>query len=233
MLRPNPHRIMRLKLRSDSFSARLTAVQREELFTALGDGLSTRAASLKVYEWYRQNAAAGHPGFRAGAEIKAPSISCISLWYRTTLVRQRHAEARAVATVAQTSCPVDYDEQASRALGQARYLATLEGLSVSGLATLERNELTRKKLALEEERLALHAYHQRCAALLARAEELLKNAPTRETSAQKADAFQNTVELVLEEIERMKYGDDNLRFSPKYFIGPPAPILLMQELNRS
>ncbi len=224
---------MRLKLRSDSFSARLTAAQREELFAALGDGLSTRAASLKVYEWYQQNAAAGHPGLRAASQIKAPSISCISLWYRTTLVRQRHAEARAVATVAQASCPVDYDEQASRSLAQARYLATLEGLSVSGLATLERNELTRRKLALEEERLALHAYHQRCAAMLARAEELVRNAPTRESREQEADAFENSVELILEEIERMKYGDDNLRFSPRYFIGPQAPVLFMQEFNRS
>jgi hypothetical protein len=224
---------MRLKLRSDSFSARLTAAQREELFAILNDGLSLRAASLKVYAWYQENAAAGHHGFRAGRRIKAPSISCISLWYRTALVRQRHAEARAVATVAQASCPVDYDEQASRSLAQARYLATLEGLSVSGLATLERNELTRKKLALEEERLALHSYHQRCAAMLDRAEELLKNAPTREASERKAAAFQNTIDLALEEIEHMKYGDDYKVLSPKYFIGPRAPVLFMQEFNRS
>ncbi|MBS0631194.1 MAG: hypothetical protein JSS11_04715 [Verrucomicrobia bacterium] len=224
---------MRLKTRSNSFAARLTAAQREELFTALGDGLSYKDAALRIQEWYQANAAAGHPGFRTGSALKAPCPTCICAWYRAALTKQRYAVAKEVAAASQADCPADFDEQASLALGQARYLATLEGLSVSALTALERNELTRKKLALEEERLALHAYHQRSAAMLARAEELLKNAPTRETSERKAEAFRNTVALALEEIERMKYGDNYKALSPEYFIGPRAPVLFMQEFNRS
>lgn len=206
---------MRLKTRSNSFAARLTAGQRDELFTTLGDGLSYKDAALRVLEWYQENAAARHPGWGDPGQLKAPCPTCICAWYRAALTKQRYAVAKEVAAASQTECPADFDEQARLALGQARYLATLEGLSVSALTALERNELTREKIDLERDRLALATRRQNCDELIAKAQQLLENAPTQASNQRKHDAFQFQIDLALEEIEHMKYGDDYLTRSPK------------------
>lgn len=205
------------KIRSNSFSARLTAGQRDELFAALAGGLAYADAAIKVYEWIKENdaALAADPKSRPGlfplsrrkgrrAVSKFPPRSSIQAWYQATAAEHRYEAAKQVAIVAQAQCPADYDDQARRALGQARFLATLEGLRVSEIAVLEKNEIARQKLALEREKVAGSTRDQRRELVLDRARLLLERARGGEES----EDLQHQIDLALEEIRKMKYGED-------------------------
>lgn len=194
---------MKRKLHSNSFAARLTAGQRDELFAALAGGLSYTDAVGKVHEWLKANAAADLNGGRRRREIKPPCRSSIGGWYQATAVQQRYEVAKQVALAAQAHCPADYDEQARRALGQAKFLATLEGLRVSDIATLERNEIAREKLALEREKLDLNAHKQYCEDLFNRSLALVRRAE----GGEKSGDLRLQIKLALEEIEKMKRGE--------------------------
>lgn len=225
------------KINSRSFVTGLTAGQREELFFALHDGLSYAQAREKIHGWYQENAGTLRAGFPVVTAVRRPSITAIGEWYRAAVTLQRYVRASEPAAGPAEGDAPDYDEEMRRALGQARVLATKQDLSVSALTALDRNELARERLALERERLALDTRHQRCAAMLDRAEELLKNAPTRENTRKAHANFQLQVDLMLEEIERMKFGDDYLTLSPdmrrKYTdqgLPPPSQILGLEDL---
>jgi hypothetical protein len=128
-----------MKLRSDSFAARLTAAQRDELFAALAGGEALAAAVKRVRDW----------------SGKATSQQAISAWQAGERVYRRISAAREVGLVAQANCPSDYSDQARRALGQAKFLATLEELSPGEIAQFEKNALIERKLALDEQKLDL------------------------------------------------------------------------------
>lgn len=209
------------KYRKDSFAARLTPEQRDELFAAIADGLSYTKAAIKAYEWIMENAAAlatdpaSRPGLspdsfsprvlaQYGGVLRVPPRMSIHTWYHTTVAEQRYAAAKQVAVVAQACCPEDYDAQTRRTLGQAKFLATLEGLRVSDIATLEKNEIAREKLALEREKLERDVRHQRRELVIDRARVLLERARGGEKGAD----LQHQIDLALEEIRKMKYGED-------------------------
>ena len=177
-----------MKLRSDSFAARLTAAQREELFALLAGGKSLAEGA----QWVR------------GKGAKQPSQQALSAWYAGARIERRYAAAKESALVAQANCPADYTEAARRALGQARFLATLEALSPKEIAVLEHNELTREKLELDRQRLAQDSRVARRDLALDRAKLLLERVRGGETGA----GLQSQIDLALEEIQRLKTGED-------------------------
>jgi hypothetical protein len=182
-----------VKLRKDSFAARLSAAQRDELFALLAGGLGLADAAKQVHAWTK-----------AEWGGRAPSTQAISAWFQATTVERRYAAAKEVALVAQANCPADYDEAARRQLGQARFLATLEGLSAMDIAFLEKNEIARQKLELEKEKLARDTRLQRRDLALDRARLLLERA----RGGEKSEDLQQQIDLALEEIQKMKNGED-------------------------
>ena len=176
------------KLRKDSFAARLSDAQKDELFGALAGGLGYSEAAAKVRTWTGRTA----------------SSQAISTWFQGAKVERRFAAAKESALVAQANCPADYDEQARRALGQAKFLAVLEDLSAMDIAFLEKNELAREKLALEKQKLAQDQRLTRRDLALDRAKLLLERA----RGGEKGEDLQKQIDLALDEIERMKKGDD-------------------------
>lgn len=190
------------KIRSNSFAARLTTEQRDELFDALAGGLSQPEAALKVRDWTMANHAARRNGAQPVRAIDPPDASTIGKWYRATVLERRCAAARAVDEAARLHCPPDYEEQTRRALGLARLLAILEGLRPSDIALLEKIEIARDKLALDREKLTRYAYHQRVDSLIARANLLL----ARSRRGEESPELQREITLVLEEIDRLKQG---------------------------
>lgn len=149
-----------MKLRKDSFAARLSAAQKDELFALLAAGKGLAEAAAQVHEWTK-----GEWGGRA------PSTQAISAWFAGARVERRFAAAKEAALITQANCPEDFDEQARRALGQAKFLATLEELSPTEVAQLERNELLRQKLDLQREQLHLDQ-EKFCRLILGRLTEL-------------------------------------------------------------
>jgi len=176
------------KLRSDSFAARLTAAQREDLFALLAGGKSLAEAA----RWVRD----------AGA--RAPSQQALSAWYAGARIERRYSAAKESALVAQANCPADYTEAARRALGQARFLATLEDLAPKEIAVLEKNDLTREKIELDRQKLAQDQRVTRRDLALDRAKLLLERAKGGERS----EDLQQQIDMALEEIERLKTGED-------------------------
>lgn len=177
-----------MKLRSDSFAARLTAAQREDLFALLAGGKSLAEAA----RWVRA----------AGA--KQPSQQALSAWFAGARVERRYAAAKEAALVAQANCPADYTEAARRALGQARFLATLEALTPKEVAILEHNELAREKLDLDRLKLAQDQRVTRRDLALDRARILLE----RVRGGEKGAGLQSQIDLALAEIQRLKTGED-------------------------
>ena len=182
-----------MKLRKDSFAARLSPAQRDQLFTALAGGLGLDDAAKMVYEWTR-----------AEWGGKPPSTQAVSAWFTAAKVERRYSAAKEVALVAQANCPADYDAQARIALGQARFLATLEDLEPRDIAALEKIEIDREKLAIEKQKLAQDLRVQRLSLALDRAKLLLERTRGGETG----EDLQQQIDLALEEIERMKIGED-------------------------
>jgi hypothetical protein len=176
------------KLRKDSFAARLSDTQQDELFRALAGGLGYSEAAAKVRTWTGRTA----------------SSQAISTWFQGAKVERRFAAAKEAALVAQANCPADYDEQARRALGQAKFLAVLEDLSPMDIAFLERNELAREKLELDRKKLAGDQRLARRDLALDRAKLLLERARGGESGA----GLQKEIDLALDEIARLKRGED-------------------------
>ncbi len=188
------------KLRSDSFAARLTPRRRDELFESLAGGMSLQEAAELVGKWTK---AEGCPATGSGRARK-PSTQAISAWFAGARVERRFLAAKEAALVAQANCPDDFDAQARRALGQARFLAALEELSPGEIAKLERNELLRAKLELDRQKLEQDNRVARQALALDRARLLLARQKRGETGAD----LQEQIDLFLAEIERMKRGEE-------------------------
>lgn len=176
------------KLRSDSFAAGLTPAQRDELFALLAGGKSLAEAA----RWVR------------GLGAKAPSQQALSAWYAGARIERRYSAAKESALVAQANCPADYTEAARRALGQARFLATLEDLAPKEIAALEKIDLTREKLDLDRQRLAQDQRVTRRDLALDRARILLE----RVRGGEKGAGLQSQIDLALAEIQRLKTGED-------------------------
>lgn len=129
------------KLRPDSFAAKLSPAQRDELYVALCGGVAHAAAASQVKVWTG----------------KAPSESALSSWFTRERITRTVALAREAGLVASAAAPADYTSQERAALGRARFLMTLKDLEPEQLAKLDRNDLHREKLAIERERLKLES----------------------------------------------------------------------------
>ena len=182
-----------MKLRSDSFAARLTPAQRDELFIALAGGLGLPEAAAKVCEWTR-----------AEWGGRRPSTQAISAWFIGATRERRFLAAKESALVAQANCPADYDEQARKALGQAKFLATLEDLSALDIAFLEKNEIARAKLDLDRQKLALDVRITRRNLALDRDRIIFE----RIRGGERGEGLQKEIDLALDEINRLKRGED-------------------------
>jgi hypothetical protein len=182
-----------VKLRKDSFASRLTPAQRDELFTALAGGKGLVEAAAMVHDWTKSEWS-GRP----------PSGQAISAWFQGAKVERRFLAAKESALVAQANCPADYDEQARRALGQAKFLATLEDLSPMDIAFLEKNELAKQKLDLDRQKLAMDVRITRRNLALDRNRILLERA----RGGERGEGLQKEIDLALDEINRLKRGED-------------------------
>ena len=182
-----------MKLRKDSFAARLSAAQKDELFALLAGGKGLDEAAAQVHEWTKEEWG-GRP----------PSTQAISAWFAGARVERRFAAAKEAALITQANCPEDFDEQARRALGQAKFLTVLEELSPKEVAALEKNELTRQKLELDKRKLDQDRRVDRLSLALDRNRILLERA----RGGEKSEDLQQQIDLALDEIEKLKKGED-------------------------
>lgn len=187
------------RIYSHSFAARLTEAQREELFTALSNGLKYDDGAALVRGWMKANAAALPPGTPPGRPITLSSGSSIGKWFNTQQAARRYAKARDAAQARWARTRDTDPTEARHALEQARAAAVMEGLRPTEIAAFERTELAREKLELEREKVA---YQRRRDAVVEEARVLLQRA-TRDRGAD----LDQQVELILEEIEKMKRGE--------------------------
>lgn len=127
------------KLRADSFSAGLTAEQRDELFAILAGGQDLRKGALLVQEW-------------TGKRISAQAVSN---WLARETLDRRFAVCKDAALVAQANTLGTLDAQARSSLAQAKFLSLLKELTPQELVGYERNDLVRQKLDLDKQRLIL------------------------------------------------------------------------------
>lgn len=158
---------------------------------AEGKGLATAAA--QVFEWTRKEWGG-----------KPPSTQAVSSWFAGATVERRMSAAKEAALVAQATAPADYDEQARRALGQAKFMAVLQGLEPMDIALLEKNEIARQKLELEKRKLDQDRRLQRMQLALDRSRLLLERA----RGGERGEDLQQQIDLALDEIEKMKHGED-------------------------
>lgn len=184
---------MSQKLRKDSFAARLTPAQREELFVFLAGGGGLADAAKKVLEWTK-----------AEWGGKAPSTQAISAWFAGARIERRHAAAKEAMFVGMANCPADVDEQTRKAIGQAKYLAVLEDLTPMDLAFLEKNEIAKQKLELDRIKVTNDVRVQKRDLVIERAKLLLQRAK----GGEKSTDLQQQIDLALDEIEKMKHGED-------------------------
>lgn len=128
------------RVKADSWSAALTPEQREELMSAYHhSALSAKDAAQQASEW-------------AGRDV---TLSMFSAWYHGQRFGWLAEQARLKSEEEAAKAPADLDERKSLAIRQAAFAAALDDLSAADIASLERNELSRRKLELEERRLAL------------------------------------------------------------------------------
>lgn len=177
-----------MKLRADSFAARLSPAQRDELFVALCGGLAHDAAAARVHGWTKTR----------------PSTQAVSAWYRGEERRRRHLAANEAMLVSMANCPADYDAKARQALGHARYLATLEDLAPRDVAALLKADLDAQRLELDKQKLALDNRVTRLSLRIERDRLIFERLKGGEKSAD----LQQQIDLALDEIEKMKHGED-------------------------
>jgi hypothetical protein len=181
------------KLREDSFAAKLSTPQRDELFHDLAGGLGLVAAAQKSHEWTKAEWG-GRP----------PSRTSVSDWFEGERVRRKYEAAKMAAVVTEANCPADYDAAARRALGQAKFATVLSDLSPMEVAALERNDIAKAKNALLERKVETDVRVARANLTLERARLAL----TRVKGGERSEDLQTQIDLALEEIEKLKHGDD-------------------------
>jgi hypothetical protein len=132
---------MTRKLRSNSFAARLSEAQRDELMEALWTSRwSLDEAAGKVAEWTGQTV----------------SRSALSRYFHQRQIAWRMERARKAGEAAEAAAPKDLDERARAAVGYQKMVSVLGGeLAPKDIAAFERNELARRKQELEERRLEI------------------------------------------------------------------------------
>ena len=181
------------KLRKDSFAARLTPAQRDELFAKLAGGMGLDEAAKLVHTWTK-----------AEWGGKAPSTQAVSAWFAGARVERRHSAAKEAMLVGMANCPADMDELTRKALGQAKYLAVLEDLEPRDVVAMAKLDLDERKLDLDERKLALDNRVARLSLALERLRIPLERARTGE----KSEDLQEQIALALEEIHKLKHGED-------------------------
>ena len=152
------------RVKADSWAAALTPEQREELMVSYhNSALSCDEACELASEM------AGRPVSR----------SMFANWYHSQRASWLIAQATARADEAAAAAPEDIDEKRSLAIRRAAFAASMDALSADEVAALERNDLARRKLVLEERRLALDEAKfeeaRRRAALADKAEDVAKD----------------------------------------------------------
>lgn len=180
------------KLRKDSFAARLTQAQRDELFEKLAGGMGLKEAAAQVHAWTK-----------AEWGGKPPSTQAVSAWLTGQVVERKMESAKVAALVAEASAPANLDERSRRALGQAKFMAVLQGISPADIALLERNEIALQKLGLETRKLELDQRVQKRDLALLRSKLLLERA----RGGERSEDLQQQINLALDEIEKMKHGE--------------------------
>lgn len=181
------------KLRKDSFAARLTPAQRDELFLFLAGGGGLADAARKVHEWTR-----------AEWGGKAPSTQAVSAWFAGARVERRHAAARESMYVGMANCPADMDQQTRLAIGQATYLATLEDLEPRDVVAFAKLELDKSKLELDRIKVSNDSRVARRDLVIERMRSILERA----RGGEKSTNLQEQIDLALEEINKLKHGED-------------------------
>jgi len=128
------------RVKADSWAAALTPDQREELM------VSYHTSALGVDE-----------ACELASEMsgRAVSRSMFASWYHNQRASWLIAQATARADEAAAASPADVDEKRSLAIRRAAFVASMDQLSADEVAALERNDIARRKLALDERRLAL------------------------------------------------------------------------------
>lgn len=181
------------KLRSDSFAARLTRPQKDELFEFLAEGGALKKAALMVYDWTK-----------AEWGGKPPSTQSVSDWFAGARVERKMSAAKEAGLVAEANCPDDVDEKTRRAIGQAKFAMVLQDMSPMDFALLEKNQIAREKLELDRIKVTNDTRVSRLQLMLDRAKMLLQRAK----SGEKGGDLQQQIDLALDEIEKMKHGED-------------------------
>jgi hypothetical protein len=181
------------KLRSDSFAARLSRPQKDELFEFLAEGGSYKEAAGMVHDWTK-----------AEWGGKPPSTTAIGDWFTGAKVERKFSAAKEAALVAEANSPEDVDEKTRRAFGQARFMMVLQEMSPMDFALLEKNEIARQKLELDRIKVANDRRVSRRDLVI----ERMKNLLQRAKGGEKSQDLQSQIDLALDEIEKMKHGDD-------------------------
>ena len=181
------------KLRKDSFAARLTRPQKDELFSFLAEGGGLKEAAEMVHAWTK-----------AEWGGKPPSTTAVSDWFIAARIERKFEVAKLSGEVAEANAPANVDEKTRRAIGQAKFTMVLGDLSPMDFAFLEKNEIAKRKVELEEKKHAEDKRVEKRDMLLVRAKILLERA----RGGEKGGDLQEQIDLALEEIHKMKHGED-------------------------
>ncbi|MBN2069113.1 MAG: hypothetical protein JW739_05700 [Opitutales bacterium] len=128
------------RVKADSWAARLTLDQRDELMRDYHiSAISVEEAAEKASNYSDRTVSKG----------------AFSNWYHTQRMAWMAEQARIKTELAAKEAPDDLDECKSLAIRQAAFAAAAEDLSAKDIAMLERNDIARRKLELEKRRLAL------------------------------------------------------------------------------
>ena len=196
-------------MRKDCFAGRIPAEKRKELMERIEGGLSYKGAGELLLEW------------SVPARLKAPSETAIQRWYR------QQQSARAAQEEAEKEGPVDplLEEKARRALLRARYQSILNGLEPREIAAYERNDLLRRRIELEEQKHEYAMMGGDMKATMEAVQDLLQRARKCESEeTEDKRAMQEQVDLLLDEIERMKWGDSWMSEDGKFLMVNEATL---------
>ncbi len=181
-----------MKMRRDSFARRLTAEQREELFTSMAGGMPTKEAAKKVKEW-------SNP-----ARPSAPSKTAVDKWFKRERVTRGIKMAAQAAVAAEANCPEDMDEKTIRLIGQKKFEMVVDGVEPLELASFERNEIAKLRLELDERKFEYAAWIAERNVILDRTRLIL----LRVRNGDKGEDVQKMVDLLLLQIDQMKNGGE-------------------------
>lgn len=176
------------KPRKDGWAASLAPELQDDLFRGLAAG--------KGPEWVREQL--------KGTGTRRPSDTAISQWLARERVRRRMDLAIVSAAEAAAHCPKDSEDLTRRGIAQAKFTAVMGDLTPYEVVAFEANAIAREKLELERIKVAQDNRVARRNLALDGARLLLQ----RVKGGEKGETLQAQIDLALEEIERLKNGED-------------------------